>query len=107
MKSTRVILFRIILVILGIFVGVVFSEIIASAFIKKTKLDLKAKYIEQKKRDKIDPGIGIYDDYLGWALNPKAEERSISSEFNVIYKVNSDGFRDKDVAINKKKTNLE
>lgn len=75
--------------------GMLVLEWAARGLLKRTKLDVKASYVDQKLKEKR-PVIGAFDDELGWGFTPNSSERFQTTDFNVEYRINAFGFRDND-----------
>ena len=75
-------LFTTIIVLAGLFSILTLSELI---------LRFRIQSIE--KSEQFDPGLIIYDRYLGWKLAPNWKGRHKHHDFDVTYSTNSYGFR--------------
>jgi len=92
---------RICLLIIGIFLGFLISELIAGKYIKNTRLDEKLRYIEEKIGHYEQIDIGCYDEDLGWGLKPGTKGSVITSDFETTYAISSNGIRDKEISLSK------
>jgi hypothetical protein len=66
-------------------------------------IDLRLYMQELKNSYGLTPGLIVPDPELGWKLIPNAQFLATTSEFSVIYKINSQGLRDKEYPIIKPK----
>lgn len=88
---------KIFLLIIGLIFSIIILEVIIGKYLRKPKLNKKLEYIEKTLNShKLD--IGCYDRDLGWGFKPGAKGRSVTSEFDVIYSINSKGIRDKEIS---------
>jgi hypothetical protein len=77
-------------------IGICVLEFASKLILKDTKLDQKVRYLEG--RFKVGSRqIGCFDPHLGWGCTPGAIEEQRSSDFDVTYRINSDGFRDREL----------
>ncbi len=90
---------KVLLVIAGLFIGAVIAEVAADRYIKRTKLDEKIEYMESMLRHYHS--APRFDKYLGWKLKPYVKDRVITSDFDVVYSINSQGIRDKEIPFQK------
>ncbi len=81
---------------IGLVIAIFFAEEIANLYLRKAKLKEKLQYVDEKNKGYHYPDIGCYDKDLGWGLRSNSEDRVITSEFDVVYKINSQGLRDKE-----------
>lgn len=71
-------------------------------YVKKAKLNEKIKYIEDASVHNSQSLIGCREDEkIGWGFKPNSESREITSDFDVVYSINSKGIRDKEISFEK------
>ena len=87
------------LIIAGLFIGIAIAEVVAGRYIKRTKLDEKIEYMESTL--KHHHSAVRFDKHLGWKLKPYVKDRVITSDFDVVYSINSKGIRDKEIPFQK------
>jgi len=87
---------KIILLVFICAAGLLILEFSSRKILETTKLQQKIKYAEDRLKDKTHI-IGCFDEYLGWGYRPNASEKQHTSDFDVVYSINSKGFRDKEV----------
>ncbi len=79
---------KIILIISGLLVGLVLVEFSLHLF------SFMNESGEIKIFNDTEQNITKYDSILGWTLVPSSKARSISTEFDLTYRINKQGFRD-------------
>lgn len=89
------------LLLAGLSFGVVISELIASKYVKKAKLDEKLSYMKNKFGH-YHQRISCDDIELGWGYEPNTKDRVITSDFDVVYSINSNRMRDREVPLQKR-----
>lgn len=92
---------NLLLLLLSLIAGLVISEIVASNYVKTNKLIERLKYVDEESRKSKFPDIGIYDKDLGWGLKPNTQDLQLTSDFKVLYSINSKGLRDKEIPAEK------
>lgn len=80
---------------------VIILEFFAGVYVKNTKLDKKLNYIKEKIGHYDQFTVVCYDDYLGYTLRPSVRNQVFTSEFEVVYSINSHGLRDQEISLNK------
>lgn len=73
------------------------AELLARKYLEANKLVEKLNYIEAKTDTDKEPNIGVLDKDLGWALKPNSQAWRVTSEYEVLYSINSKGIRDKEI----------
>lgn len=97
------ILFKILLISVGLFAALLVSEKVSEWYLEKSKLEEKLKYVQNRLENYRYSYVGAYDKDLGWGFRPEAKDRLVTSDFDMIYSINSKGIRDKDIPFNKPK----
>ena len=95
------ILFRMPLVLIGLLAALLASEKISGWYLKRSELTKKLKYVRKELANYHHPDVGDYDNDLGWELRPNSKDRALTSDYDVIYKINSKGIRDKEIPYRK------
>ncbi len=90
-----------ILLLFGLISGLVIAELAAGKYSEVNKLTEKLNYAEGKIDKNKEAPIGIYDKDLGWGLKPNSQGSKVSSEYEALYSVNSNGLRDKEILLGK------
>jgi len=88
------------LIAAGLLLAVFLAEIIAGVYVKQQNLKEKNKYMHPEAQDNRQ-SIHRLDPYLGWALVPNSQNHSVASEFDILYKINSQGIRDDEIILPK------
>jgi len=91
---------KIILLWFSIVLAFTILEVAAKRILKTTRLGQKVKYLEDRLKENVHT-IGSYDAYLGWGYLPNTSEKYYTSDYYVDYSINSKGFRDKEISIDK------
>lgn len=94
--------YKIILLIIGIFVSIFISEVIVGLYLEWSKVGHLIKYIELGKGNKLD--ISRRDPYLGWGFKANARDSQITAAGSyVFYSINTQELRDKETPFKKQK----
>lgn len=93
------------LLLAGLFFGLIIVENLAGYYLKKSTLGRKIAYIDDKSVSPFRYRFSYKqsDRELGCSLKAGTEDTFISSEFTVIYSINSHGRRDKEIPLEKPK----
>ncbi|MDD4893872.1 MAG: hypothetical protein PHW54_00965 [Candidatus Omnitrophica bacterium] len=76
-------------------------ELSAGIYVRAAKLDKKLNYIKERIGHYDQFTAGCYDRYLGYALKPSTNNPVFTSDFEVVYSINSDGLRDREINLAK------
>ncbi|MDD5116261.1 MAG: hypothetical protein PHW98_04265 [Candidatus Omnitrophica bacterium] len=95
MKLRKNTVLGVILFLFILLIGICVLEFASGLILRDTKLDQKVRYLEGRLKDSSRQ-IGCFDPYLGWGYRPGATEEKHSSDFDVVYHINSAGFREKE-----------
>ena len=81
---------------LSIIISLTFSVLFAEWVLRyqRQSIDQKIKHSEQ-----MDPGMILYDAQLGWRLKPYWSGKHHHHDYDVVYNINSNGFRGADVSV--------
>lgn len=99
------------LMLSGLLLGFLLIEILLAVLISeqdKLILQRKIDYLEEILECGDIPSyrkvrIGRLDRKYGWSLIPHAQDVVVTSEFNVLYKINSQGLREEEIALKHKR----
>lgn len=100
MNRFSIAILKIFLLGFSLVLGLTILEVAAKMISKTTRLDQKVKYVKDTLKEKVHT-IGCYDPYLGWGYLPNSSENRHTSEYTVDYSINSKGFRDKEISMDK------
>ena len=92
---------RVISIMLGLLIAILAGELFARVYLEKTGIGGRIRYIEDKMQLRGISVVGCYDNDLGWGLKSLVIGKEITSDFSVIYSINSKGIRDKELSFNK------
>lgn len=93
--------YKFLLIIIGLFIGIAILEICAGIYLTKTKSGWKIEYIQYRLNRCGIAEVGVYDKEIGWGLKKHKIAREVTSEFDVIYSINSSGLRDREIPLKK------
>src|SRR4030042_4345946 len=79
-----------------IFLNLIICELSMRVIGKKKNIDFRLYTKELKNSDRLPSDLFVNDDILGRRLKPNVQVLATTSDFSVIYSINSKGLRDKE-----------
>jgi hypothetical protein len=90
-----------ILVVAALCIGLLAVELVARLYVRRARLGDKLDYLDSRSNTVEQRNIGRGDALLGWGLRPLSRAHLVTSDFDVKYEINSRGFRDREITLQK------
>ena len=106
MIKPKSLLIKLLILVISTFITLLIAELITRVVGRINDIDFRLYMQELKNSNRLPEGLFIPDDRVHNKLRPNAQVLATTSDFSVVYKINSKGLRDKEYSYAKPKDKI-